>query len=497
MQYDSKDAILAVDLRFIVVGFFNRHLKTVRKEIQMRPVVLSICCLILLSCDSTQNKSGWVNLFNGKDLAGWRVLNGKAEYKVEDGVIVGVSKINTPNSFLATEKKYGDFVLEYEAKMDAGLNSGVQIRSLSIPEYNNGRVHGYQVELDDSKRAWTAGIYDEARRGWLYNLECNPEAKSAYKNKQWNKFRVEAIGNNIRVWLNGIPTADIIDDKTLSGFIALQVHGIGNDTSRAGRTVQFRNIRIKTENLEGKKTRTSENIPQNSYLNNQLTEREKKEGWLLLWDGKTTNGWRGAKLENFPQQGWTIKDGVLSVDKSSGGESEFGGDIVTVKKYKNFTLKVDFKLTKAANSGIKYFVDTQLNQGKGSSIGCEYQILDDDYHPDGKLGSDGNRELASLYDLIPANARFYAPNESTTKRVNKYNWNRAKIIVNGDHVRHFLNGIKVVDYYRGNQTWRALVARSKYVVWPNFGELQEGHILLQEHGDEVFFKNIKIKILGE
>ncbi len=190
----------------------------------MRSVVLSIFCLFMFSCDCAQKENGWVNLFNGKDLQGWQALNGKADYKVEDGIIIGVSKINTPNSFLATEKKYSDFILEYEAKMDADLNSGVQIRSLSIPEYRNGRVHGYQVELDDSKRAWTAGIWDEARRGWLYNLECNPEAKSAYKNKQWNKFRVEAIGNSIRVWLNGIPTADIIDDKTLSGFIALQVN---------------------------------------------------------------------------------------------------------------------------------------------------------------------------------------------------------------------------------------------------------------------------------
>ncbi|MCU0645984.1 MAG: DUF1080 domain-containing protein, partial [bacterium] len=251
---------------------------------------------------------------------------------------------------------------------------------------------------------------------------------------------------------------------------------------------------ILTENLEKAKSPITNEIPQISYLTNQLTEREKAEGWQLLWDGKTSVGWRGAKLDIFPEKGWKIENGILSVVKSYGGESAFGGDIVTIKKFKNFELEVDFKITEGANSGIKYFVDPDLNKGEGSAIGCEYQILDDDKHPDAKLGASGNRTLGSLYDLIPADALFYAPNESTPKRVNKYDWNRAKIMVDGMHVEHYLNGIKVIDYERNTQMWRALVARSKYAVWQNFGESAEGHILLQDHGDEVFFKNIKIKV---
>lgn len=442
-----------------------------------------------------RSQDGWQPLFNGKDLKGWRVLNGSAQFKVEAGEIVGVSTLNTPNTFLATEKDYSDFILEYEARMDRDLNSGVQIRSLSLPEYQNGRVHGYQIEIDASLRAWSGGIYDEARRGWLYNLECNPAAKSAYKQEGWNKFRVEAIGNRIRVWLNGAPTADIIDDVTASGFIALQVHSIDNDTAKAGKAVRFRNLRIKTTNLGAAQSPAARDIPQISYLINQLTAREKSEGWQLLWDGKTTQGWRGARLDHFPEKGWKIENGVLTVLKGAGGESAQGGDIVTIAKYGSFELEVDFKLTQGANSGIKYFVDTELNKGEGSAIGCEYQLLDDEHHPDAKLGASGNRTLASLYDLIPAEAKFYAPNESMVKRVNQYEWNRAKIIVNGRRVQHFLNGIKVVEYERGTQMWRALVARSKFVVWPNFGELSEGHILLQDHGDEVSFRNIKIKIL--
>ena len=462
----------------------------------MKYLMLTIFVLIVGFSVPLPGSDGWVDLFNGKNLKNWKILNGTAEFRVKDGIIVGSSKMNTPNTFLATKSLFSDFILKYEAKMDNGLNSGVQIRSLSRPDYQDGRVHGYQVELDASKRAWSGGLYDEARRGWLYNLECNPKAKKAYQAEKWNSFRVEAIGNNIRVWLNGYPTADIIDDMTASGFIALQVHSI-KEKEMEGKTVQFRNIKIKTENLEDERWSMLEMIPQISYLTNKLTEREKQKGWELLWDGQTTNGWRGARLDHFPEEGWKIENGILTVLKSGGGESESGGDIVTIVKYKNFELEVDFKFTEGANSGIKYFVDTELNKGKGSAIGCEYQILDDDLHPDAQEGKNGNRTLASLYDLIPANAKYYAPNEIYEKRVNKYRWNRAKIVADGKYVAHYLNGIKVVEYKRGTQMWRALVSHSKYVIWPGFGELAEGHILLQDHGDEVSFENIKIKILQD
>ncbi|MDZ7319853.1 MAG: DUF1080 domain-containing protein [candidate division KSB1 bacterium] len=441
-----------------------------------------------------ETQEPWQSLFNGKNLSGWKKLNGDADFKIEGNTIVGIAKPNTPNTFLATAKEYDDFILEFEVLLDNRLNSGVQIRSLSLPNYDNGRVHGYQVELDPSPRAWSGGIYDEARRGWLYHLEYHPAAKKAFQNDQWNKFRVEAIGHHIRVWVNGIQTTDLIDDLTAKGFIALQVHSI-QESSLAGATVKFRNLRIISQNAAAYASPIDDNVPQVSYLNNQLTEREMKEGWKLLWDGKTTAGWRSARSVTFPEKGWIIEDGVLKVLKSGGAESAHGGDIITTDKYGNFILEVDFKFTKGANSGIKYFVDPELNQGPGSAIGCEYQILDDDIHPDAKLGVNGNRTLASLYDLITADALFFTATETTSKRVNKYDWNRARIVSNHGYVAHYLNGIKVVEYNRGTQMWRALVAYSKYKDWPKFGELPEGHILLQDHGDEVHFKNIKIKVL--
>lgn len=429
----------------------------------------------------------WEPLFNGKNLNGWQKLNGKAEYKVVDGTIVGISRMNTVNTFLATKKNYGDFILEFEFKVDDALNSGVQFRSQSLKEYQDGRVHGYQFEIDPSARAWTGGIYDEARRGWLYPMTKNIPAQKAFKKNEWNKARIEAIGNSIRTWVNGIACANIWDDANLSGFIALQVHMIGNK-DQAGKTISWRNIQICTTDVEKYRTPSANDAPEINTIINTISPLEAKEGWKLLWDGKTTEGWRGAKLSTFPDKGWSLTDGMLKVQKSGGAESSNGGDIVTTKKYKNFMLKVDFKITKGANSGIKYFVDSEMNKGEGSAIGCEFQILDDENHPDAKLGVGGNRTLGSLYDLIPSD-------KSGNFNFNKDGFNTALVIVNGNKVEHWLNGVKVVEYERNTQMFNALVAYSKYKNWPNFGNLTEGNILLQDHGDEVFFKNIKIKEL--
>ena len=228
--------------------------------------------------------------------------------------------------------------------------------------------------------------------------------------------------------------------------------------------------------------------PCEAVADNTLSSQEIEEGWTLLWDGATTEGWRGAKSEEFPAQGWVIEDGLLKVMPSDGAESANGGDIITRATYRNFILKVDFRLTEGANSGIKYFVDPELNKGAGSAIGCEFQLLDNDNHPDAKLGVKGNRTLASLYDLIPAV-------ESIWEAFDMDKFHTATIIVQGQKVEHWLDGVKAVEYERGTQEWNALVAYSKYRNWPDFGNAAEGHILLQDHGNEVWFKNIKIKVL--
>lgn len=448
--------------------------------------LFSILAFIIFSSCANEKKDNtpWVNLSDTNNLDDWTIKGGHATYSITDGIITGTTVKNSPNTFLTTNKNYGDFILELDYIVDSTMNSGIQIRSNSFANYRNGVVHGYQIEIDPSDRAWSAGIYDEQQRGWLFPLTENPEAQKAFKQNDWNHYRIEAIGDTIKTWINDVPAAYLIDDKTASGFIGLQVHSIG-DNEKEGTTVSWKNIKILTEKLD----QYSKNTPLKPVITkNKLTIDEKNNGWKLLWDGETTNGWRGAKLDKFPEKGWEIKDGELKVLPSGGGEAEGGGDIVTTELYGDFELQVDFKLTPGANSGIKYYVDTNLNKGEGSAIGLEYQILDDDIHPDAKLGNhEGSRTVCSLYDLIQADSN---------KPIHPIGeWNSAYIISKDHHVEHWLNGVKVLEYERGSDEFLKLVSESKYVSWPNFGMLERGEILLQDHGDKVSFKNIKIKPL--
>ena len=471
----------------------------------MRPFKLAAFALVTIAASNLFAQDGWVNLFNGKNLNGWAEHSGKAKYTVVDGVLTGESVSGTGNSFLCTTQTYENFEFEMEYKCDALLNSGVQIRSEVFREATNAmiggkefkfaadRIHGYQCEIDmDAARGrmWSAGIYDEARRGWLFptggeksaqSLAFSEQGRAVSKNGKWNKLRIVANGPVIKTWLNGVARSEISDNVTPSGVLALQVHGVGADTNKVGLQVHFRNIRI------------------HELAPNTLTETEKSEGWKLLWDGKTTDGWRSPKSDKFPDESWTMNDGVLTADHNltnGNAEAQFGGDIITRERYSNFELTADFKTTTGCNSGIKIFVQPDLAPinrysgqpaAKGSAIGLEYQILDDANHPDAKLGRNGDRKLGSLYDLIPA---------PENKKVNPVGeWNHARILSQGKHVEFWLNGEKLVTFERGSDAFRAAVALGKFKDVPDFGEWSDGHILLQEHGSEVSFRNVKIREL--
>jgi Domain of Unknown Function (DUF1080) len=474
-------------------------------------ISVAIAALAILPASAEE---GWINLFNGTNLDGWTQKTGNATYFAEEGCIVGQMHVpgGGTNSFLCTTNDYDNFVLELDFKADPRLNSGVQIRSQYADQpvsvdwkgkdihIREGYVYGYQVEVDtDLKgKTWTGGIYDEQRqRGYIDpagGLTNQPGLAFTKLNREitkpdgWNHLRIEAVGDSMRTYLNGVPRADIHDSLTVKGFFGLQVHN-SNDPSADGAQVRFKNIRLQPLTLDPP-------VTENQIPPNTLTGQEKTEGWKLLWDGQTTDGWRSPKGDSFPNKSWVIKDGELSVVSSGNAEAQAGGDIITRDRYANFELVADFKITPGCNSGIKIFVQPNISPidkvtGKptavGSAIGLEYQILDDAKHPDAKLGYDGDRRLGALYDLLPCDP---------SKPVNPVGeWNTARIVSRGNHVEHWLNGKKILEYDRGSPAFRAAVSQSKFKDIPDFGEWSDGHILLQEHGSAVSFRNIKLREL--
>ena len=221
---------------------------------------------------------------------------------------------------------------------------------------------------------------------------------------------------------------------------------------------------------------------------NQLTQKEKKTGWQLLFDGETMNGWRRIYTDSLPKRGWRVEDGCLIVEKNMSGESSNGGDLITIREFKNFDLTFDFKLTPGANSGIKYFVNEAIgNPNSGYGFGPEYQIIDDE-HPVFKSDKiPVGCKMAGLYELIEA---------PDTKKVHPVGeWNTGRIVSKDRYVEHWLNGELMFSYVLGSDEFKALVQKSKFRNTKGYGEKAKGHILIQDHGDKVSYKNIKIKEL--
>lgn len=220
---------------------------------------------------------------------------------------------------------------------------------------------------------------------------------------------------------------------------------------------------------------------------NRLSEKERIDGWQLLFDGNSMDKWKSTSSDEFPSAGWKITDGVLWINNTTG--RSIGGDLITKDEFFDFELVFDFKLSEGANSGLKYRVQkyTPPIAGLGTYLGPEYQLLDNDKHPDAKAGKNGNRKLASLYDILPSSTG------DALKPVGE--WSTARIVVEGDNVEHWLNGIMVLKYNTSSELYNTHLASSKFSSINNFGKQSKGHLLLQDHGDMVYFKNIKIRKL--
>lgn len=281
---------------------------------------------------------GWTPLFDGKTLDGWVQRGGKAVYSVKDGAIVGETRPNTDNSFLCTTKAYGDFELEFEFKVDNELNSGVQFRSNSVLGFKNGRVHGYQAEIDPSDRAFTGGIYDEARRGvFLQDLSKNEKGRKAFKRGAWNKYRIVARGDHLQTWVNGVLCADMHDDMTKTGFIALQVHAVGDRKDPLH--VMWRNIRIKDYGFPYRA------VPE--------------DGERLLGGAGDSTNWKRQGSDNTPI-GWSYRDGVATVTPGT-------GSIETREKFGDCEAYVEFMVDENGLTG-------QANGNSGVYFQGSYEV---------------------------------------------------------------------------------------------------------------------------
>lgn len=444
------------------------------------PLLTAVVALLLpaISFAQRSDAGGWTNLFNVRDLSGWKTGGPTGVFHTANGEIIARPAKPDSASCLFSDKPYRDFILELDVVADTVARAAI-LFSCAAP---GSDIHqGYRLDINPS--FWEGGIRDQGERGWLYTPGLNSATRVPFRDADWNHFRIECIGHTIRTWVNGTPFANLVDSLTLKGRIALQVAPAKNENGQQG-IVRWKNLRIRTRDLQPSPPDTISVV---NLRPNNVSTQEKSQGFRLLWDGKTTAGWRGAYKTAFPSKGWRISDGVLSVEKSAASaESTNGGDIVTKEQFSSFELKFDFRLTEGANSGVKYFV-TEKENNTGSAIGLEYQILDDDRHPDAKLGVDGDRTLASLYDLIPSKKI-----PGSRRPVGAWNQGVIRVYPN-NHVEYWLNGFRVLDYQRGSPEYLALVAKSKYKIWKDFGMAAKGHILLQDHGDAVSFRSIKIR----
>ncbi|MBN1911695.1 MAG: DUF1080 domain-containing protein, partial [Pirellulales bacterium] len=335
---------------------------------------------------ASNTEQGFVPLFDGKTLSGWRKAGGNATYAVEDGCIVGRRGPGRANTFLCTEKTYGDFVLELETKFDVLGNSGIQLRSHQ--RNGNGRVFGYQCELDPTPRRFSGGLYDEARRGWLYSLEGKEKARAAMKLDDWNTIKIQAIGPSIKTWINGVPCADLIDPVDLEGFIALQVH-----SGKEGQ-IRWRNIRLK-----------------------DLGRRR----WKPIFDGKTFDGWHKKGAGD-----WKIVDGAIHGTKEK-SDKQFG-HLVTDRQYDDFAVRLKF-LAKAGDSGLYFRVG---EGGHSGIVGFQAEI---DMTPEtgGLYESDGRKWVVK-------------PDVKLVKKIYKVGkWNTLSVVAIGRRMVVHLNGIKTAE----------------------------------------------------
>lgn len=403
--------------------------------------------VVVLAASLPAAEEEWIDLFDGKTLTGWVQKNGYATYSVEEGTIVGRTADGSPNSFLCTEKDYGNFELVFEVKVDNELNSGVQIRSQTTDGSNHGRVNGPQVEIEagGDNGAEAGYIYGEATgRGWLTPAE-RLQPHKHFRDGEWNRFRILADGPRIQTWINDVAIEDLTDEAIFEthprGFIGLQVHGIRKGTGPY--QVAWRNLRLRR-------------LPETPRPANVLTAAEEQQGFQLLFNGRDLEGWKHSG-------NWTVEEGAIA-RTGRGGSLLYAERIIP----DNFELRFEWKVAEGSNSGV-YYRPTQY----------EYQILDNARHPDGK---NPRTSAASLYFCM-------APAYDATRPVGE--WNEARIVCKGSVIQHWLNGQKVIDFDYNDPKWSFEVE----LLRQRGGDLtaRGAHLSLQDHGDPVWYRSLRLR----
>ncbi len=368
----------------------------------LRAILVVVCgAAAQLACAPAQSpepgESRWRDLFDGQSLDGWQQLNGNAPYTVVDGAIRGMNVLQSPNSFLATEDEYADFVLEFEARSQGMANSGVQFRTEAAPGTWSG-VIGYQLDIDPTERRWTGGIYHEGVHRWRHSMARNPDCRAAYRHGEWNTYRIEAVGAVMATWVNGIACAHMVGDHHERGVIALQIHDIGVDASLVGGFTEWRGLRLLPE-------------PEAADLW-QARRFDQVEGWL-------TDRLVAAELD----QGWTFAEfglerPVLDLNASS------------------FELVMDIRVNGEAAGQLDYVYDRGAQQCAGV-----YRIANDEAANDEQSAT---RLMGSVPDRLAA---MNLSEPDRPKRVYSGDrWNRVRLVLDERQVQHWLNGVLVAEY---------------------------------------------------
>ena len=375
--------------------------KLARKPVFRGAIGVLVCFVMLAGCQhlprSADEDPRWIELFDGESLDGWRQVNGEAPYAVFEGAIRGTNVFDSPNSFLATNDVFSDFVLEFESRSIGDANSGVQFRTESAPGTWSGVV-GYQLDIDPTERRWTGGIYHEGVHVWRHSMARNAACQAAYEHGAWNSYRIEAVGTVIATWVNGIPCAHMAGAHHATGFVALQVHAIGQADQYLGSYTEWRRLRILNDPLPRDLWRAERSERVEGWLDDQISEIELERGW----------------------QAFEFSDGAASLDVGPDG----------------FEIVFDVQVDDVAEGRLDYGFTHA-----GATCAGRYAILND-------VSLAETRPASSLMGSFPA--KFEATNLSEPGRPKRIyadeRWNRMRIVVTTDRVEHWLNSVKVVDY---------------------------------------------------